>query len=153
MARFRIHILLLAVAGMASGALLGIDRWYEAGVMMVPFAVLAYFAARSERYTPDAPVYQAGAAEQLRKWARRATLFGLALILLSTLVPILAFGLLIPTRGSAAIPNWIQTVLGMHIPYAGFALLCAGFAAWSGVVFWKQKQDAAVGQFQRGMKR
>ena len=85
MARFRILVLLLVVAGMASGALLGIGRWYEAGVMMVPFAVLAYCAARSERYTPDAPVYQAGAVEQVRKWARRVTLVGLALILIPIL--------------------------------------------------------------------
>lgn len=145
MVRFRILVLLLAVAGMASGALLGIGRWYEAGVMMVPFAVLAYCAARSERYTPDPPVYEAGAAEQVRKWARRATLVGLALILIPILVMVFAFGLIIPVDDIAKIPNWILAATNMQIPYAGFVLLCAGFAVWSGAVFWKKKQDVAAG--------
>jgi hypothetical protein len=147
MARFRILVLLLAVAGIASGALLGIGHWSGAVVSMIPLSALAYFSARSERYTPDVPVYQGGAIELVRKWGRRATWLGLALILLSTLVPILVFGIVIPARDGATIPNWIQTFLNMHIPYAGFTLLCAGFAVWSGAVFWRKRQggDAKAG--------
>jgi hypothetical protein len=130
---------------MASGALLGIGRWYEAGVTMVPLAALAYFATRSERYTPDAPVYQAGAAELVRKWARRVTLLGLALIVIPVLVMMFAFGLIIPMDSITKIPNWIRAAINMQIPYAGFVLLCAGFAVWSGAVFWKKRQNAAAG--------
>ena len=151
MVRFRILVLLLAVAGMASGALLGIGRWYEAGVTMVPLVVLAYLAARSEGYTPDAPAYQAGTVELIRRWARRAALLGLALILIPILVMILVFGIAAAASDMTRIPNWILTVTSMHIPYAGFALLCASFAVWSGAVFWKKKQDIAAGANSRAI--
>jgi hypothetical protein len=151
MVRFRILVLLLAVAGMASGALLGIGPWYNASVTMVPLVVLAYFAARSEHYTPDAPVYQAGAAELVRKWASRATLLGLALIVIPVLVMMFAFGLIIPMENIAKIPNWIRAAINMQIPYAGFVLLCAGFAVWSGAVFWKKKRDTEAGASSRAV--
>lgn len=144
MARFRIHILLLVAVGMASGALLGIGHWHGAGMSMVPLAVLAYFAVRSESYTPDASVYQAGAAELVRRWARWVAFLGLALILIALLATVLTMGIIVPMRDAATLPNWILTAINIHIPYTGFAFLCAGFAAWSGAVFWKQKQDAAA---------
>jgi hypothetical protein len=145
MTRFRILVLLLAVAGMASGALLGIGHWYGLGVSMVPLAVLAYLAARSDSYTPDAPIYQAGAAELVRRWARRVTLSGVVLILIALLATVLTMGIIIPVQDLAKIPDWVLAAINMYIPYTGFALLCAGFAAWSGAVFWKKKQDAAAG--------
>lgn len=145
MARFRILVLLLAVAGMACGALLGIGHWYGAVLSMIPLAGLAYLAARSEGYIPEAPVYQAGTAELVRRWGRLLTLLGLVLILIAFLATIFTMGIIIPVQDMARIPNWVLAAINMHIPYAGFALLCAGFAAWSGAVFWKKKQDAAAG--------
>lgn len=145
MARFRILVLLLAVAGMASGALLGIGHWYGAAASIIPLSILAYLAARSEGYTPELPIYQAGTAELIRRLARVATLLGLALILIALLATILTMGIILPVRDMAKIPNWVLAAINMHIPYIGFVLLCAGFAVWSGAVFWKKDRAANAG--------
>lgn len=144
MARFRILVLLLAVAGMACGALLGIGHWPGAVVSTIPLSVLAYFAARSEGYAPESPVYKTGLAEQLRKWARVTTLLGLALILIALVATLLTIGIVIPARDLAGMPVWIMRAINFHIPYTGFGLLCAGFAAWSGAVFWTARRDAGA---------
>jgi hypothetical protein len=144
MTRFRIHVLLLAAVGVACGALLGIGHWFGAVVSLIPLAVLAYFAARSEGYTLEAPVYQAGAVELVRKAARVTALFGLGLILIALVATVLTMGIFIPPSDMPKIPSWILAAINMYIPYAGFALLCAGFSVWSGAVFWKNKRGGAA---------
>jgi hypothetical protein len=60
MARFRILVLLLVLAALATGRQFGPDPQYNAFLTLVPILVLGYFVARPELYNPDTSFYEPG---------------------------------------------------------------------------------------------
>lgn len=137
MARFRILVLLLVIAALATGRQFGPDPQYNAFLTLVPMLVLGYFVARPELYAPDTAFYLPGGFERTRKWARWTTLAGLVLLLGGSLV---AFRVVYSVDGPPKLnsPDSLA-IVGDQVVVLGFFLLCIGFVAWSAAIFLKKK--------------
>jgi hypothetical protein len=138
MVRFRILVLLLVIAALATGRQFGPAPQYNAFLTLVPMLVLGYFVTRPERYNPDVPFYQPGGLERARKWARWTTLAGLVLFLVGSLVATRLFVAMDSNPTSPTGPDPLA-IAGSSAGTIGMGLLCIGFVAWSAAVFLKKK--------------
>lgn len=140
MTRYRILVLLLLLAAIATGYSLSVPHSpisNAAFLTAIATMVLGVFVAKPEFYNPAAPFFRPGGVTRARKRAVRMLLLGLGLTVLG-----MAFGgIFYATVRNPGLADGFHLSIG-YLIVVGMALFCGGLFAWC--VTWFLKEESAA---------